>query len=99
MKFKIDYRIPQGNWLPILKKWSSMSPRERANTGDGVKFIGRWIDMSSRTGVLIVESNDIAAVQRYIGLWNPHMDIDIAPVVDDEESAAIALQIVADSNA
>ncbi len=76
-----------------------MSPQERANAGDGVKIIGRWLDMAGRTGVLIVESNDLGAVQRYIGHWNPYMDIDLTPVVDDEESAAIARQIVADNNA
>ena len=98
MKFRINWSIPQDKWLPVLKTWIAMSPQERANTGDGVKFIGRWHDMSSRTGVLIVESNDIAAVQRYVGKWNPHMEVDIAPVVDDEESAAIARQVVADNN-
>jgi hypothetical protein len=55
--------------------------------------------MGARTGVVIFESNDLAAVQRYIGQWNPHMDVDIAPVVDDEEAAAIGRQIVADNNA
>jgi hypothetical protein len=50
-------------------------------------------------GVLIVESNDLAAVHRYIGQWNPYMDIDLTPVVEDEESAAISRQIIADNNA
>jgi Protein of unknown function (DUF3303) len=52
-----------------------------------------------RTGVAIVESDDLAAVHRWIGQWNPYMDIDITPVVDDEESAAIGRPIVADNNA
>lgn len=55
--------------------------------------------MAGRTGVLVVESNDLAAVHRYIGQWNPYMDIDLTPVADDEESAAIARQIIADNNA
>jgi hypothetical protein len=83
----------------VLKKWVSISPQEWANTGDGVKMIGRWIDMAGRTGVLIVESNDLAAVHRFIGQWNPYMDIDLTPVVDDEESAVISRQIIADNNA
>ena len=99
MKFMINWSINEDKWLPVLKKWVSMSPQERANTGDGVKMIGRWLDMAGRTGVLIVESNDLAAVHRYIGQWNPYMDIDLTPVVDDEESAAISRQIIADNNA
>lgn len=53
--------------------------------------------MVARTGVLIVEATDLAAVLRYSGQWNPHMDIEITPVVDDEESAAIGKDIVAAS--
>ena len=99
MKFMINWSIDEDKWLPVLKKWVSMSPQERSNTGDGVRMIGRWLDMAGRTGVLIVESNDLAAVHRYIGQWNPYMDIDLTPVVDDEESAAISRQIIADNNA
>jgi Protein of unknown function (DUF3303) len=99
MKFRVNWRIHEDKWLPVLKKWTSMSPHERANAGDGVKIIGRWLDMAGRTGVLIVESNDLAAVHRYIGQWNPYMDIDLTPVVEDEESAAISRQIIADNNA
>jgi hypothetical protein len=98
MKFRITWSISEDKWLPVLKKWVSMSPQERANTGDGVKMIGRWFDMAGRTGVLIVESNDLAAVHRYIGKWNPYMNIDLTPVVDDEESADISRQIIADNN-
>jgi hypothetical protein len=41
-----------------------------AAAGDGVKIIGRWHDLAARAGVVILESNDIAAVQRYAGQWN-----------------------------
>ena len=76
-----------------------MSPQERANAGEGVKIIGRWHEMSARTGVAIFESDDLVAVQRYVGQWNAYMDIVLVPVLDDEESAAVARQIVADNNA
>jgi hypothetical protein len=51
-----------------------MSPQERANAGDGVKIIGRWGDMAARTGVAIFESDDLAAVQRYVGHWKTYVD-------------------------
>jgi hypothetical protein len=99
MKFMMNWSIPQDKFLLIAKKWSSMSPQERANAGPGVKIIGRWHNVAARTGVLIVESDDPAAVARFAGQWNPYMDLDIGPVVEDEESAVIARQIVADHNA
>ena len=100
MKFRVNWSIQQDKWLPVMKRWSLMSPQERANEFPaGGKLLGRWHDMTGRTGVLIVESNDLAAVQLWIGKWNPYLDVDLTPVVDDEESAAIARQIVADNNA
>lgn len=99
MKFRINWRIEQDKWLPVLKKWTSMTKDERADAGDEVKIIGRWHDMSSRTGVVICETSDLAALQCYVGRWNPYMEVDIAPVLDDEESAAAGERILAESNA
>jgi hypothetical protein len=101
MKFRVNYRITdQDKWLPVLKKWISLSPDERANdAGDGVRMIGRWHDFAGRNGTAIVESNDLAAVNRWVGKWNPYMETDLTPVFDDEESAAVARDIVAENKA
>jgi hypothetical protein len=50
MKFLCHWSIPHDNWLPVLKKFTSMSPQEQMNAGDGVKIIGRWHDVAARTG-------------------------------------------------
>ena len=71
----------------------------RTNVGEGVRIVGRWFDTAARTGVGIFESSDLAAVSRYIAQWNSHMEIDLVPVLDEEEVTAVAQQIVADSNA
>jgi hypothetical protein len=99
MKFCATYRVPHGNWRQVLQTFSSLTPEERADVGEGVVLIGRWHDMSSRSGVAILESDDAAAVQRFIGRWNCRMDIDLAPVLEDEETAAVAKQILADHEA
>jgi hypothetical protein len=99
MKFMGKWTIREDKWLPILKQWSSMTPQQRADAGPGVKILGRWHDFASRTGVIVMESNDIMAVQRYVGRWNPYMDIDLAPVIDDEEAAAGAKLTLADNGA
>jgi hypothetical protein len=64
-----------------------MTPQQRADAGPGVKILGRWHDFASRSGVIVMESSDIAAVQRYVGRWNPYVDIELCPVLDDEEAA------------
>ena len=99
MKFRGNWSVPHDNWLPVLKKFTSMSPQEQTNAGDGVKIIGRWHDLGARTGVIILESDDLAAVQRYIGLWSPYMEINLAPVLDDEEATAVGRQIIAANKA
>ena len=99
MKFRCNWSVPHDNWLPVLKKFTSMSPQEQTNAGDGVKIIGRWHDLAARSGVVILESDDLAGVQRYLGLWNPYMEIDLRPVLDDAESTAVYRQIIAVNNA
>jgi hypothetical protein len=98
MKFMVTWSIAQDNFLPILQRWVSMSPEERAYVGEGVTLVGRWFDAAARTGIAIVESDDLAAVSRFLGLWNAYMDINLTPVLDDEEVTAVAEQIVADNN-
>ena len=94
MKFLVSWSVDQDKWLPVLKTWGKMSAKERASAGRGVKIIGRWHDMASRTGVAIIQAGDIKDVHRYIGQWNPNMDMDVTPVVDDAESARLARDIV-----
>ena len=99
MKFMATWSISQDNWLPVLKKWVSMSPQERSDAGEGVKIMGRWFDVAARTGFAIFEATDLSALSRYIGQWNPHMEIDLVPVLDEAEATAVAQQIVLDHNA
>jgi hypothetical protein len=96
MKFMVRWGVDQDQWLPVLKKWGSMTAKQRADAGKGVKIIGRWHDQGGRQGVAILEASDLAALGRYLGQWNPYMDVDVTPVLDDEESAALARSITAD---
>lgn len=99
MKFMVSWSIDQEQWLPILKLWAGMTPEQRADTGSGVKLIGRWHDTASRTGVAILETTDLTALNRYVNQWNPSMDLEMAPVLDDEETAALAKDVVAQHGA
>jgi hypothetical protein len=64
MKFRGNWSVPHDNWLPVLKKFTSMSPQEQTNAGEGVKIIGRWHDLAARTGVIIFESDDLRVLPR-----------------------------------
>jgi hypothetical protein len=99
MKFMVTWSISQEKWLPLLKRFTSMSPQEQVDAGEGVKIIGRWHDVSARSGFALVEGEDLIAVSRYSGRWNPYLDLEIVPVMDDAEATAVARQILADNNA
>jgi hypothetical protein len=75
-----------------------MTPEQRADVGDSVKMIGRWHETTSKTGVAIMETMDLAALNRYLGQWNAFMKIEVAPVLDDEEAATLLKGVLADHN-
>jgi hypothetical protein len=52
-------------------------------------LIGHRHDTGGRTGRAIFESDSAVALQGYAGQWSPHLDIEITPVVEDEEAAQI----------
>jgi hypothetical protein len=99
MKFMVTWDISEDKWLPILKLWAGLTPQQRADAGPGVKILGRWHDMAARKGVAVLETVDLASAMRYAGQWNPHMGLSIAPVLDDEESAVVAKQVLEASGA
>jgi hypothetical protein len=81
-------------WRERMRKWAGAipatlrprhfrEPEERANEfPEGGRLLGRWHDMAGRTGILIIESNDLATVHRWLGRWNPYLDVDLTPVVE-----------------
>ncbi len=96
MKFMAVWSIDQDKWPLILQTWNGMTPEQIANPGEGVKLIGRWHDLTARTGVVILESDSALAVHRALNQWNPHLDIEVNPVLDDEECTEAIKLILAD---
>lgn len=95
MLFMVTWTGPQPAWMGVLQYWASLTPEQRADVGEGQKLIGRWHDTGGRKGVAIVETDDVMALQGYASQWSPHLDIEISPVVEDEESAQIAAAVLA----
>jgi hypothetical protein len=98
MKFIVRYHVTdQDKYLPAIKHWTALSPEQRATEpGEGITKIAHWQDVSGRRGVVIVETNDPIAVGRWVGRWNPYLDAEITPVVDEEEATRIGQHVVAD---
>jgi hypothetical protein len=89
MKFMVTWRVHPDKRHEVLKHWSTLTPQQRADAEPGVKIIGRWHNEAEFTGVAILETNAAAAMSLYLLQWNNVMDMAVAPVLDDEESAAV----------
>jgi hypothetical protein len=63
-------------------------------SAQGVTLIGRWHDPAARSGAAIFEVDDIMALQSYAAHWSTYPDINVSPVVHDEQAAVIASEVV-----
>lgn len=95
MKLLVTWSVHEDKWMDVLAQWSSLTPADRANVGPGVKLVGRWHSLAQKGGAAVFEATDLAAFEVYSGQWSPVMELAVTPVLDDEESAAAAKQIVA----
>jgi hypothetical protein len=90
MKFLVTWRIHEDKRHDALKAFSQMTAEDdRADMGDGVRLIGRWHDVVGFTGVAIAESDDAQAISNWLLNWNAILDVDVTPVLDDEETRAL----------
>ena len=73
-----------------LKAFAQMTDADDDADRGGVQLIGRWHDLGAGTGVAICASDDLAAVQSWALNWNTVLDLEITPVLDDDEAKAVA---------
>ncbi len=97
MKFLISWRIHDDKRHEALKAFSAMTAEDdRADQGDNLTVIGRWHDLVTFTGLAICETDDPAAVHKWILNWNSIIDCEATPVLDDDECRAIGREKLGD---
>jgi hypothetical protein len=90
MKFLITWKLHPGKLHETLDRFAKMSAAdEEALMGDGLKLIGRWHNLQEGSGAAVYEATDPAALANYSLHWNQFMDLDVSPVLDDEETRAL----------
>lgn len=91
MKFMVQWCVHEGSRHEALKAFSQTTLKDELGAGaDKMKFIGRWHDIVGLTGVAIIETNDINAINGWLLKWNAIVDITVTPVLDDEETKQAA---------
>lgn len=90
MKFLVTWQLHDGKLHDTLAMFAQMSDSdENSQLPEGVKIVGRWHDLVRGGGAAIIESPTAEALSAYALGWNRFMDLDIAPVVDDDEARTL----------
>ena len=90
MKFMVTWRVHPDKRQAVFNAFSQMTAQDdKKDTGDKIKLIGRWHDLSEFTGVAICESDDAQAVASWALNWNNVLDLKTVVVLDDEEARAV----------
>lgn len=90
MKFMITWQAHQGKIHEAYSLFFPMTSEQDAeDRGSQIKQIGRWHDVVRGRGVTICESDSAEAVANWCFNWNGLLDLDIAVVLDDNETRAM----------
>ncbi len=93
MKYLVQWRVHEGERHEVLKGFAAMSKSDDERDLGGVKLIGRWHDLVGFTGIAIAETDDPTAMHKWLLNWNAVIDVEITPVLDDEEARAVGREI------
>ncbi|MGY8800240.1 MAG: DUF3303 domain-containing protein [Longimicrobiales bacterium] len=90
MQFMLTWTLYPDTFDETLQFFSQMTPEDdREQMGDAITLVGRWHDPVGGTGVAILESDDLSAVNHFCLKWASSCELQLTPVVDDEKCRAI----------
>ena len=84
--FKISYSIPIENLKDCQERFKSGEEKT-----DGLKVIGRWHEAGKSQGFMLAEADDIIDIGKFTDQWNDLCNMDIAPVMTDEQVGQILM--------
>ena len=85
MLFAISYDIDPANRGVAQDRFATTG----APAPDGVEMIARYHLAGGLGGIVIAESDSAAAIGKWTQEWTDCLTFDVAPVIDDEQMAAI----------
>ena len=88
MKFMLSWSTFAATRHDALRTFAGMTDADDEADHPDVTLIGRWHDLVAGQGVLICESDGLAAVQAWVLNWNGVIDVEVRPVLDDQECKA-----------
>ena len=86
MLFKLSYSIP----VELLKECQARFKSGEEKT-DGLKVIGRWHEVGKNQGFMLAEADDIMAVGAFTNQWSDLCNMEVVPVMTDEQVGQILM--------
>jgi hypothetical protein len=93
MKYLVTWRVHAEMRHEALKAFSAMTDADHEKDLGGVRLIGRWHDVVAFKGVAIAETDDPKALTAWLLHWNGMIDIEVNPVLDDDETQAVGREM------
>ncbi len=89
MLFMIKWTLNTSNRVECWNVFGNMTPLDDIkDSGEGIKLLGRWHELSGAGGVCIAECDDASKLNSWMLNWSPLCEISIQPVVDDAVARA-----------
>jgi hypothetical protein len=85
MKFMMTYSISTADIDDAIARFLETGGGPTGN----VTMINRWHAAAGRFGFVLLEGEDVAAIYQYATEWGDLCDLDITPVLEDEEAGAV----------
>ena len=89
MKFMVTWKIPTNSYKDAVEAFLSSG----APMPEGLTSLGRWHAPGSGYGWLLVETNDAVALAEHMAEWASLLELNISPVIEDEEAAKAASKV------
>lgn len=86
MLFKITYSIPVENVKACQARF--MTGEEKM---DGLTVTGRWHEVGKSQGFLIAEAKDMIAVGKFTNQWSDLCNMDVTPIMTDEQVGQVLM--------
>jgi hypothetical protein len=89
MKFMVTWKIPPDSYKDAVEAFL----RSGAPMPEGLTSLGRWHAPGSSYGWLLVETDDAVALAEHMAEWARLLELNISPVIEDEEAAKAASRV------
>lgn len=84
MKFIAAWTIKPGFHKPAGESFL----KSGAPVPEGMEILGRWHAPGSAKGWVLIQGNDLTAIAAHMAEWGDMLDLDVTPVLEDQEAGA-----------